>query len=142
MADVITTLHPEGAPEDNLYPNVKDANIPESIQRSGDMLWVNMNPDIAFASTTISVPLSSYSYLDVYIKITTGQNEAMTLFRVKMRNGDNTLYSALFDIGSGQKYSRLFRLYRTTDSIGIANGYVAGNIDDTSMIPAYIYGVN
>lgn len=28
MADVITTLHPDGAPDTNLYPNIKLENIP------------------------------------------------------------------------------------------------------------------
>ena len=39
MADINTTLHPEGAPEDNLYPNVKDANIPSSIARKSDLAF-------------------------------------------------------------------------------------------------------
>lgn len=30
MADVITTLHPEGAQEDNLYPNVRLENVVDS----------------------------------------------------------------------------------------------------------------
>jgi hypothetical protein len=29
MADIITTLHPEGSPGDNLYPNVKLENLPQ-----------------------------------------------------------------------------------------------------------------
>ncbi len=41
MADVITTLHPEGAPEDNLYPNVKDENVPSSIARKSDIKYTS-----------------------------------------------------------------------------------------------------
>lgn len=33
MADIITTLHRKDNPSDNVYPNVKDENIPDTIQR-------------------------------------------------------------------------------------------------------------
>lgn len=36
MADVITTLHPEGAPEDDLYPNIKKENLPSTLQPVAD----------------------------------------------------------------------------------------------------------
>lgn len=36
MADVITTIHPEGAPEDNLYPNIKKENLPIALQPVAD----------------------------------------------------------------------------------------------------------
>lgn len=41
MADIITTLHPEDAPEDNLYPNVKDENVPSSIARKSDIKYTS-----------------------------------------------------------------------------------------------------
>lgn len=36
MADIITTLHPEGTPEDDLYPNIKKENLPSTLQPVAD----------------------------------------------------------------------------------------------------------
>ena len=36
MADVITTLHPEGITTDNLYPNIKKENLPTQLQPVAD----------------------------------------------------------------------------------------------------------
>jgi len=58
MADVITTLHPEGAPEDNLYPNVKDENIPSTIARKTDIKYTSeelVSGQIAFTGNFSSL---------------------------------------------------------------------------------------
>lgn len=64
MADVITTLHPEGAPEDNLYPNVKDENIPSTIARKSDLdysLNTLLSDGLRFTTTFDFLARSSFT---------------------------------------------------------------------------------
>lgn len=67
MADIITTLHPEGAPEDDLYPNVKDDNIPSNILRKGTTLWTNASPmaPLGEVDITLSDNLSNYQTIKI-----------------------------------------------------------------------------
>lgn len=62
MADIITTLHKRNDPTANIYPNVKDTNIPDTILRVADLgKYVNLlssikiNGDADYVSVTADV---------------------------------------------------------------------------------------
>lgn len=72
MADIITTLHRKGNPSDNVYPNVKEENIPDTIQRKltqGSGINITSDNVISanFDTTTIQSQLGNplvYNYFD------------------------------------------------------------------------------
>lgn len=72
MADIITTLHRKDDPSDNVYPNVKDENIPDTIQRkltAGNGVSISSDNQISasFDETTINAKIGNVlqlNYLD------------------------------------------------------------------------------
>ena len=139
MADVITTLHPEGAPEDNLYPNVKDENIPSSIERKGVALWLNANPNSSFGSQTINVSenVNSYSELAFYFKITNDSSKAAQEFKIKT-GYDSNAYAGF--VSGVDLYSRNFAITSDT-TILFGDGVVNSSSNSGICIPVAIYGI-
>lgn len=66
MADVITTLHPEGIPADNLYPNIKKENLPTQLQPVADFALSEYEKTLNLFSGLVNgyVDLSDGSFTD------------------------------------------------------------------------------
>lgn len=71
MADVITILHPEGAPEDNLYPNVKMENLPSSVQEfvqnAGTLVYSSFKETVMTPNQTIVLDSFTVAETGIYI---------------------------------------------------------------------------
>lgn len=69
MADILTTLHRKDDPSDNIYPNVKDENIPDTIQRklsAGENISIDSNNTIsATFAQSLTDQLGAVEYLNV-----------------------------------------------------------------------------
>lgn len=138
MADVITTLHPEGAPEDNLYPNVKDENIPSNISRKGDLLWENANPFGTFNPTTITVPdMSNYKAIRFSYRVNNGSSAAPVTEEIEYQVGRGATLQALNQyVMHGRKIT-----FTTPTSITFDQGYSGTTDTEYAVIPVSIYGI-
>lgn len=138
MADVITTLHPEGAPEDNLYPNVKDENIPSTIARTGDILWENGSQTSPLSSQTVTIAdASAYSRICIEYRFIYYGNVAKRFTYFK-RDVNKTM--VVSDISGGDLYSRGSTLTDYTH-LNIEDGYKNGTQSDNACIICAIYGI-
>ena len=142
MTDVITTLHPEGAPEDNLYPNVKDENIPSNIRRKGTLLWENGNSSADLGLVTIDpVDVSQFEYLRIYAKYYKYERRALAYDAEAMLylgNGTNVFVSASNQQGA-EVASRIIAILQ--GQIRIEHGYCNGTLSDDYLVITRIYGI-
>lgn len=142
MSDIITTLHPEGVQEDNLYPNVKDENIPSSIARKGDVLWENANINASFSATNITVPnTSQYRYLAVEFKWNAEPGVWGGYTTILLRNVFGYTPITWGRVHAGGVFTRDFRLYNAT-TISIENAKNSGGTAyNDYLIPVRIVGI-
>lgn len=139
MADVITTLHPEGAPEDNLYPNVKDENIPSNIERKGDLLWENATPNAEFRPNVIPLStLPDYDRVLFAFKLNTGNSNASQTLLVFKEVG-KTAFLACIGPG-GDRWSRR-ATFQDDTHISFLEGKQDNSENNYACIPLAIYGI-
>lgn len=141
MADVRTTLHPEGAPEDNLYPNIKRENIPDPAL-FGDLLWENASYTSPFSAQTINVgDLSGYRILRIVALITGSQNQARQIFDMELRSwGVQKIYLGMFDDTSDSTYHRGINV-NPNGTLDIESGYRDGTQYNDACVPMFVYGI-
>lgn len=147
MADVITTLHPEGAPEDNLYPNVRDENVPSSVQRTPVVLWRNTNPSASFGENTITVQdMRSYSTIRVEVRYL-NDNVGSFFVDIPKPSVNNALFRlscVQYDFAGGS-FNLTTRerdmLILSNTSVYFKPSTVQGGDSPWWLIPVAIYGI-
>ena len=106
-------------------------------------LWTNPDPTVSFGSTTLSLDLSEYDFIDIYCNLTT--------------TSSNTLYQRILK-GSAGKFINVITststsyLVATTRGVGVSTDMVTigacvyqrsnavGSENNNSLIPIEIYG--
>ena len=145
MADVTTTLHPEGAPEDNLYPNVKRENIPDYVL-FGDQLWLNSDPLNPFSETTVNLSngLSHYTEVAIAFKYYSGSNNSTQIQRAKTGTG-RFIFLTLANLSGKEIASRIAEIISDTQ-IKFSSGAVLTDGVYTTQnwnfcVPIAVYGI-
>ena len=149
MADVITTLHPEGAPEDNLYPNVKDENIPSNILRKGVLMWQNANPSSTMAEADIFLSESVTNYTEIEVEFKYYYQWTLTqIARVKTGGFDsssssNSIILSAVNSQVSEQASRWVTIPSgESNKLHCEHGYKdPGSQDDRFCILVAVYGI-
>ena len=111
------------------------------------LLWENPNKNVAFASTSLSVPnLDLYKYYKVVYAPYRDENNINQYKVETFYNYTNTSGSNITYTGSDYLVVRSFRFYENTVYIGdcTLRGFISGttSTDNNRVKPIYIYGTN
>jgi len=136
MADIVTTLHPEGVQEDNLYPNIKRENIPDTAL-FGYKLWENANPNGGMSEQDITVAsMAPYSRIVFVFKKWAASTVVSATETYIKSFGDLTLSY----VGGTAFLSRDLSLVNDTQ-IHVSKGMMSGAENANALVPGAIYGI-
>ena len=136
MADIIDTLHPEGRPSDNIYPNIKPNNIPE-----GAVSYLKLGSDItqkiSIVDDSVRINASANS---TFIAIVDDDDGGYGYMYVNLRNG-----GTVFSIDSGDGYAQFglnldmdYNDINSVASIHFDGSEIEGINDDSKSLNIFV----
>lgn len=110
---------------------------PEEIGSFCSIVWENKSLSSSFNGQTIELDLSKYNFIFVSFLAKTGSTGYVSSGFIPI--ADDNRYSFSFPADSGAQFKR--SCIANVDNVNFGQGSQNGNLDNTLMVPAKIYGV-
>ena len=128
MADVITTLHPEGAPEDNLYPNVKIENLPFDVQEALNFVLRGVKrKNLIQRGDVWNTGISSASH--------DGGGTVLVLYSNNSSGGDSTSSEVgIIRLGYDGNHATYYSIYKSNPTYTFASEISVSSVNDELVL--------